>query len=65
MEDSVKQESLKERNKETLKPIENESDPQVIPTQEVEYNVLTTSKQGKIKEAATSGKRCNSLFFRS
>ena len=49
LEDSVKQESLKERNKETLKPIENESDPQVIPTQEVEYNVLTTSKQGNIK----------------
>ena len=49
LEDSVKQESLKKRNKETLKPIENESDPQVIPTQEVEYNVLTTSKQGNIK----------------
>ena len=49
LEDSVKQESLKERNKETLKPIENESDPQVIPTQEVEYNVLTTSKQRNIK----------------
>ena len=49
LEDSVKQESLKERNKETLKPIENESDPQVIPTQEVEYNVLTTWKQGNIK----------------
>ena len=49
LEDSVKQESLKERNKETLKPIENESDPQVIPTQEVEYNVLTSSKQGNIK----------------
>lgn len=49
LEDSVKQESLKMENKETLKPIESEPDTQVVPEREVEYNVLTTSKQGNIK----------------
>ena len=50
LEDSVKQESLKMGgNKETLKPQESERDVQSVPEQEVEYNVLTTSKQGNIK----------------
>ena len=56
LEDSVKQESLKMGgNKETLKPQESERDVQSVPEQEVEYNVLTTSKQGNIKVVLYDG----------
>ena len=56
LEDSVKQESLKMGgNKEPLKPQESERDVQSVPEQEVEYNVLTTSKQGNIKVVLYDG----------
>lgn len=57
LEDSVKQEFLKMGgDKETtLKPQESERDVRFVPGQEVEYNVLTTSKQGNIKVVLYDG----------
>ena len=57
LEDSVKQESLKASNKESLKQ-EESGNGEVLPQeikQEVEYNVLTTSKQGNIKVVLYDG----------
>lgn len=52
LEDSVKQVSLNTVNREVTKV---EDDGQVVPEQEVEYNVLTTSKQGNIKVVLYDG----------
>lgn len=49
LEDSVKQVSLNAENKESSKHVEIVDATQLEPEQEVEYNVLTTSKQGNIK----------------
>ena len=57
LEDSVKQESLKAGNKASLKQ-EESGNGEVLPQeikQEVEYNVLTTSKQGNIKVVLYDG----------
>ena len=56
LEDSVKQEVLEVGgNKETLKSQGSERDRQFASGQEVEYNVLTTSKQGNIKVVVYDG----------
>jgi len=56
LEDSVKQEVLEVGgNKETLKSQGSERDVQFASGQEVEYNVLTTSKQGNIKVVLYDG----------
>ncbi len=52
LEDSVKQVSLNTVNREVTKVGD---DGQVVPEQEVEYNVLTTSKQGNIKVVLYDG----------
>ena len=55
LEDSVKQESLTLGNKEVLQQRNDEQEGQPIIEQEVEYNVLTTSKQGNIKVVLYDG----------
>lgn len=55
LEDSVKQESLKLGNKEVLQQGKDAQEGQSIAEQKVEYNVLTTSKQGNIKVVLYDG----------